>query len=120
MIYHRFDTTVDDPNNYYPSEFLNKLTPKDYPPHFLKLKVRRPIMLLRNIDLLTDFAMVHVWWFVVSKKAVLMLKLSLASMLECDSYTMCPSDDEMFPFHFKRKQIPIRLSFAMTVNKSQG
>jgi ATP-dependent DNA helicase PIF1 len=26
----------------------------------------------------------------------------------------------MFPFQFKRKQFPIRLSFSMTVNKSQG
>jgi ATP-dependent DNA helicase PIF1 len=33
---------------------------------------------------------------------------------------LCPSDDEMFPFQFKRKQFPIRLSFAMPVNKSQG
>jgi hypothetical protein len=33
---------------------------------------------------------------------------------------LCPSDDEMFPFQFKRKQFPIRLSFSMTVNKSQG
>jgi hypothetical protein len=33
---------------------------------------------------------------------------------------LCPSDDEMFPFHFKRKQLPVRLSFAMTVNKAQG
>jgi ATP-dependent DNA helicase PIF1 len=33
---------------------------------------------------------------------------------------LCPSDDQMFPFQFKRKQFPIRLSFAMTVNKSQG
>ncbi|XP_062230178.1 uncharacterized protein LOC133927804 [Phragmites australis] len=33
---------------------------------------------------------------------------------------LCPSDDEMFPFQFKRKQFPIRLSFAMTVNKAQG
>jgi hypothetical protein len=33
---------------------------------------------------------------------------------------LCPSDDQMFQFQFKRKQFPIRLSLAMTVNKSQG
>lgn len=32
----------------------------------------------------------------------------------------CPSDDEIFPFQFKRKQFPVSLRFAMTVNKSQG
>jgi ATP-dependent DNA helicase PIF1 len=33
---------------------------------------------------------------------------------------LCPSDDEIFPFMFERTQFPLRLSFAMTVNKSQG
>uniref|UniRef100_A0A453IW91 DNA helicase Pif1-like 2B domain-containing protein n=1 Tax=Aegilops tauschii subsp. strangulata TaxID=200361 RepID=A0A453IW91_AEGTS len=33
---------------------------------------------------------------------------------------LCPSDNDMFPFKFKRKQFPIRLSFAMTINKAQG
>eukprot|EP00267_Zea_mays_P047695 XP_020400180.1 uncharacterized protein LOC109942520 [Zea mays] len=50
MMYHSFDTAVDDPNNYYPSEFLQTLTPNGLPPHVLKLKVGCPIMLLRNID----------------------------------------------------------------------
>src|SRR5438105_9332610 len=33
---------------------------------------------------------------------------------------LCLSDDEMFPFKFKRKQFPIRVSFAMTIDKAQG
>ena len=37
-VYHSFDSAVDDPNNYYPSEFLNTLTPNGLPPHVLKLK----------------------------------------------------------------------------------
>ncbi|VAH83313.1 unnamed protein product [Triticum turgidum subsp. durum] len=28
--------------------------------------------------------------------------------------------DDVLPFKFKRKQFPIRLSFAMTINKAQG
>jgi len=33
---------------------------------------------------------------------------------------LSPSDDISLPFKFKRKQFPVRLSFAMTINKSQG
>jgi hypothetical protein len=51
MVYHNFDSAVDDPYNYYPSEFLNTLTPNGLPPHVLKLKIGCPIILLRNIDL---------------------------------------------------------------------
>jgi ATP-dependent DNA helicase PIF1 len=47
-VYRSFDEAVDDPNNYYPSEFLN--TPNGLPPHVLKLKKNCPIILLRNID----------------------------------------------------------------------
>jgi hypothetical protein len=51
IMYHSFDSAVDDPHNYYPSEFLNTLTPSSLPPHVLKLKIGCPIILLRNIDL---------------------------------------------------------------------
>ena len=49
-MYHSFDSAVDDPHNYYPSEFLNSLTPNGLPPHVLKLKLWCPVILLRNID----------------------------------------------------------------------
>jgi ATP-dependent DNA helicase PIF1 len=49
-VYHSFDSAVDDPHNYYPSEFLNSLTPNGLPPHVLKLKLGCPVILLRNID----------------------------------------------------------------------
>jgi ATP-dependent DNA helicase PIF1 len=49
-VYRSFDEAVDDPNNYYPSEFLNTLMPNGLPPHVLKLKKNCPGILLWNID----------------------------------------------------------------------
>jgi ATP-dependent DNA helicase PIF1 len=49
-VYHSFDSAVDDPHSYYPSEFLNSLTPNGLLPHVLKLKLGCPVILLRNID----------------------------------------------------------------------
>ena len=50
MVYHSFDSAVDDPHNYYPSEFFNSLTLNGLPPHVLKLKLGCPVILLRNIE----------------------------------------------------------------------
>ena len=50
MEYHSFDSAIDDPRNYYPSEFLNTLTLNGLPPHVLRLKIGCPVILLRNID----------------------------------------------------------------------
>lgn len=33
---------------------------------------------------------------------------------------LSPAENESYPFQFRRKQFPIRLCFAMTINKAQG
>jgi ATP-dependent DNA helicase PIF1 len=124
MVYHSFDSVVDDPNNYYPTEFLNTLTPNGLPPHVLKLKIGCPVILLRNIDPangLCNGTRLIVRGFQKNTIDVeIVLGPHAGNRVFLPRIPLCPSDDEMFPFHFKRKQFPIRLSFAMTVNKAQG
>ena len=124
MVYHSFDCAVDDPHNYYPEEFLNTLTPNGLPPHVLKLKIGCPIILLRNIDPtngLCNGTRLIIWGFQKNTiDAEIVLGQHAGKRVFLPRIPLCPSDDEMFPFQFKRKQFPIRLSFAMTVNKAQG
>jgi len=124
MVYHSFDCAVDDPHNYYPEEFLNTLTPNGLPPHVLKLKIGCPVILLRNIDPangLCNGTRVIIRGFQKNTiDAEIVLGEHTGKRVFLPRIPLCPSDDEMFPFQFKRKQFPIRLSFAMTINKAQG
>ncbi|WVZ76928.1 hypothetical protein U9M48_024846 [Paspalum notatum var. saurae] len=124
MVYHSFDSAVDDPHNYYPSEFLNTLTPNGLPPHILKLKIGCPVILLRNIDpvngLCNGTRLVVRGFQKNSIDAEIVLGQHAGKRIFLPRIPLCASDDEMFPFQFKRKQFPVRLSFAMTVNKAQG
>ncbi|KAG2606706.1 hypothetical protein PVAP13_4NG211985 [Panicum virgatum] len=124
MEYHSFDAAVDDPCNYYPAEFLNTLMPNGLPPHVLKLKVGCPVILLRNIDpangLCNSTRLVILGFQRNTINAEIVLGQHTGKRVFLPRIPLCSSDDEMFPFQFKRKQFPIRLSFAMTVNKSQG
>ena len=123
-VYHSFDTIVDDPQNHFPIDFLNSITPNGLPPHDLKLKINCPVILLRNLDpnnglcngtrlmvrALQDNAIdAEIVAGQHARKRVFIPRLPLS-----------PSDDISLPFKFKRKQFPVRLSFAMTINKSHG
>jgi hypothetical protein len=124
MVYHSFDSVVDDPHNYYPSEFLNTLTPNGLPPHVLKFKIGCTVILLRNIDpaggLCNGTRLVVRGFQRNTIDAEIMVGDHAGKRIFLPRILLCPSDDEMFPFQFKRKQFPIRLSFAMTINKAQG
>ncbi|WVZ73424.1 hypothetical protein U9M48_021730 [Paspalum notatum var. saurae] len=124
MVYHSFDFAFDDPHNYYTPEFLNTLTRNGLPPHILKLKIGCPVILLRNIDpangLCNDTRLVVRGFQRNSIDAEIVIGQHAGKRIFVPRIPLCFSDDEMFPFQFKRKQFPVRLSFAMTVNKAQG
>ncbi|XP_072151075.1 uncharacterized protein [Setaria viridis] len=107
MVYHSFDSAIDDLHNYYPSEFLNTLTPNGLPPHLLKLKIGCPIILLRNIDLANGLCngirLVVRDFQRNSIDAEIVLGLHAEKRVFLPRIPLCPSDDEMFPLQFKRK-----------------
>uniref|UniRef100_K3Z2Q3 ATP-dependent DNA helicase n=1 Tax=Setaria italica TaxID=4555 RepID=K3Z2Q3_SETIT len=107
MVDHSFDSAIDDPHNYYPSEFLNTLTPNGLPPHLLKLKIGCPVILLRNIDpangLCNGTRLVVRGFQRNSIDAEIVLGQHAGKRGFLPQIPLCPSDDEMFPFQFKRK-----------------
>ncbi|XP_075494884.1 uncharacterized protein LOC142532481 [Primulina tabacum] len=110
------DEAVDDTQNFYPSEFLNSLTPNGMPPHRLVLKKNCTIMLLRNLDpsdgLCNGTRMVCRGF----QDNVIHAEITVGH----PRIPLSPAENEGYPFQFRRKQFPIRLCFAMKINKAQG
>jgi ATP-dependent DNA helicase PIF1 len=93
---------MDDPNNYYPSEFLNTLTPNGLPPHVLKLKKNCHVILLKNIDPAnglrngTQLVVRNFQKNVIDAEIV--LGQHARKMVFLPRIPLCPSDDAMFSF----------------------
>jgi len=107
----------------YPVEVLNSLTLSGLPPHKLTLKNGCIIMLLRNLN--TRAGLCNGTRLIVRELknnviiANILKEKALGQRVFIPRIDLIPSDDE-FPVTIKRRQFPIRLAFAMTINKSQG
>ncbi|KAG2690227.1 hypothetical protein I3760_09G177600, partial [Carya illinoinensis] len=122
--YYSFDEAIDASEQLIMEDFLNILTPNGLPPYELLLKINCSIMLLRNINpseglcngtrlICRDFDRNVI-------DAEIAVEHHSGKKVFIPRIPFLPNVDENGGFPFKRTQFPIILSFAMTINKSQG
>jgi ATP-dependent exoDNAse (exonuclease V) alpha subunit len=114
---------VADGHKEFSREFLQTVTLPGMPPSILQLKVGAPIMLLRNLRPLEGLC--NGTRLVVKKiiKHIIHARILTGDCKGQD--TLIPrielhSLESDLPFILRRRQFPVRVCFAMTVNKSQG
>nr|XP_043614074.1 uncharacterized protein LOC122586020 [Erigeron canadensis] len=100
----------------YPPEYLNMLEFSGLPAHRLKLKVHSPVILLRNING-TRLIVTHLLPRVIEAQVITGKAIGHRVYIPRISLTYT---DKKLPFTHKRKQFPLQLCYAMTINKSQG
>ncbi|CAN1764169.1 hypothetical protein LINPERHAP1_LOCUS9162, partial [Linum perenne] len=105
------------------TEFLNSLENGNFPAHELKLKVGVPVILLRNIDQLAGLC--NGTRLIIKTLGIWFIEVEILTDTHTGERVYLPrltltSHHKSLDFTLLKRQYSIALSFAMTINKSQG
>jgi hypothetical protein len=120
------DTVLNNenmPDPLYPIEFINSININGIPLHHLKVKIGAPLMLLRNLDISKGLCNGTRMTILSVTNNLLRVQLINGPHAHTQAFIprieLSPSENSL-PFKLKRRQFPVRLCFAMTINKAQG
>ena len=119
----RSSSESDMTDSLYTIEFLNSISCSGLPLHRFTLKVGAPIMLLRNID--QSQGLCNGTRLIISRLGTNVIEAITLNGSHPNEKVLLhrmdlnPSESK-WPFRMRCRQFPVTLSFAMTINKSQG
>ncbi|GJU36794.1 ATP-dependent DNA helicase PIF1-like protein [Tanacetum coccineum] len=121
--YTRADIDFNFSESLYTTEFLNTIKMSGIPHHKLVLKIGAPVMCMRNIDqrggLCNGTRLQVLRMSKINIECKIISGGKVGTVVAIPRMNISPSDKKM-PFQLNRRQFPVALCFAMTINKSQG